>query len=191
MRAPHLGGFTLAQYQHEIDAGRPVLIQVTGHTMLGVGYDNAGSTIYVHDTWDFSSHSMTWGGSYSGMEHYAVGVFVVEAGSYAAAPFTEDFEDGYANGDWRLHLTNDTYSVNDIKATAVHSGNYGLAMYGPSTGYSYSTGSGHSRVWALPVEAITKTFPARDVKWIFPCVAPNSLLLEWATRKRLLQQFGY
>jgi|GEM_PF-967084 len=146
---PISGGFTLAQYQHEIDAGRPVLIQVTGHTMLGVGYDNAGSTIYVHDTWDFSSHSMTWGGSYSGMEHYAVGVFVVEAGSYAAAPFTEDFEDGYANGDWRLHLTNDTYSVNDIKATAVHSGNYGLAMYGPSTGYSYSTGSGTlPEMWA-------------------------------------------
>ena len=66
-------GFTYANFKAEIDAGRPVLIWLEGHTMLGYGY-NDPSTIYVHDTWDYSNHSMTWGGTYSGMQHYAVTV---------------------------------------------------------------------------------------------------------------------
>jgi hypothetical protein len=56
-------GFTFANFQAEIDAGCPVLIQVTGHTMLGYGYDTSTNTIYVHDTWDYYSHTMTWGGT--------------------------------------------------------------------------------------------------------------------------------
>jgi len=67
-------GFTFADFKAEIDAGHPVLIQVEGHTMLGFGYDDAGSTIYIHDTWDYLDHTMTWGGSYSGMAHYGVSV---------------------------------------------------------------------------------------------------------------------
>ncbi|MEI6259939.1 MAG: C39 family peptidase [Deltaproteobacteria bacterium] len=69
-------GFTFENYKQEIDAGRPVLIQVDGHTMLGYGYNDTGSLVYLHDTWDYVSHSMTWGGSYSGMAHYGVTVFV-------------------------------------------------------------------------------------------------------------------
>jgi hypothetical protein len=71
-------GFTYAQFKAEIDAGRPVLIQVEGHTMLGYGYNDTGTTIYIHDTWDHNNHTMTWGGSYSGMAHYGVGVFLLE-----------------------------------------------------------------------------------------------------------------
>jgi PKD repeat protein len=67
-------GFTFDQYKEEIDNGRPVLIQVEGHTMLGYGYDNTGSLVYLHDTWDYSSHTMVWGGSYSGMAQYGVTV---------------------------------------------------------------------------------------------------------------------
>jgi transcriptional regulator CtsR len=67
-------GFTFANFQAEIDAGCPVLIQVTGHTMLGYGYDTSTNTIYVHDTWDYYSHTMTWGGTYYGMQHRAVTV---------------------------------------------------------------------------------------------------------------------
>jgi hypothetical protein len=71
-------GFTFAQYKQEIDAGRPVLIQVTGHTMLGYGYNDTGTLIYLHDTWDYSNHSMTWGGTYSAqnLQHWAVTVFI-------------------------------------------------------------------------------------------------------------------
>ena len=52
-------GFTYAQYQAEIDAGRPVLIQVSGHTMVGFGYNTASSQLYICDTWDHSYHTMT------------------------------------------------------------------------------------------------------------------------------------
>jgi len=67
-------GFTFAQFQSEIDAGRPVLIQVVGHTMLGYGYNTTGNIIYMHDTWDYSDHSMTWGGTYDGLQHRGVTV---------------------------------------------------------------------------------------------------------------------
>jgi len=58
------GGFSFAQYTAEIDAGRPVMINLAGHTVVGVGYNTSGSTVYIHDTWDTSTHSMTWGGTY-------------------------------------------------------------------------------------------------------------------------------
>jgi hypothetical protein len=68
------GGFSLTDYRAEIDAGRPVMIQLSGHSMLGVGYEIGTQTICVHDTWDNDVHSMTWGGSYEGMAHQAVTV---------------------------------------------------------------------------------------------------------------------
>jgi len=67
-------GFTFNDFKNEIDAGRPVLIQVEGHTMLGYGYNDAGSTVYIHNTWDHYSHTMTWGGYYDNMKHYGVTV---------------------------------------------------------------------------------------------------------------------
>ena len=71
-------GFTLAQYKAEIDANRPVLIHIAGHTMCGVGYDDElTTTIYVFDTWSAGPHSMTWGGLYSGEPHYAVTVLTI------------------------------------------------------------------------------------------------------------------
>jgi outer membrane protein assembly factor BamB len=62
------GGFTFAKFMAEIDAGRPVLLHLAGHSIVGVGYDLSNNTIYINDTWDYSTHSMTWGGSYAGME---------------------------------------------------------------------------------------------------------------------------
>ncbi|MGD9148447.1 MAG: fibronectin type III domain-containing protein, partial [Anaerolineae bacterium] len=72
-------GFTWAQYKAEIDAGRPVMFHVVGHTMVGVGYDDASNLMYIHDTWDYNVHTMTWGDSYSGMQHYAVTIVQLEA----------------------------------------------------------------------------------------------------------------
>ncbi len=68
------GGFTFTQYKAEIDAGNPIMIHVTGHTMVGVGYNTVDNTVYLHDTWDYDMHSMIWGGSYSGMDHKHVTV---------------------------------------------------------------------------------------------------------------------
>jgi len=75
------GGFSYADYASEIDAGRPMMVQVSGHSMVGVGYDDDGSTLYVHDTWDNNLHSMTWGGEYDGMAMQAITVFQMAAAS--------------------------------------------------------------------------------------------------------------
>ncbi len=68
------GGFTFTMYKAEIDAGRPVMINLAGHTVVGVGYDDSGSKVYIHDTWDFNTYSMTWGGSYEGMVMQSVSI---------------------------------------------------------------------------------------------------------------------
>jgi len=67
-------GFTFDNFKNEIDSGRPVIICVTDHFMLGYGYNTTGQIIYIHDTWDYSDHQMTWGGTYSEdqLQHYAV-----------------------------------------------------------------------------------------------------------------------
>jgi hypothetical protein len=72
-------GFSLTDFKNEIDNYRPVLIQVTGHTMLGYGYNDTGNTIYVHDTWDEGNHTMTWGGTYGSqhLTHYGVTVLQI------------------------------------------------------------------------------------------------------------------
>ena len=69
------GGFSFAQYKAEIDAGRPVMLNLDGHTIVGVGYSDP-STVYLHDTWhkDGSTQSMTWGTSYSGMTLLSVSI---------------------------------------------------------------------------------------------------------------------
>lgn len=71
-------GFTFEQYKAEIDAGRPVMIHVEGHSMAGYGYDPTGNLVYVRDTWDLSEHTFPWGGSYAGSAHYAVSVLELE-----------------------------------------------------------------------------------------------------------------
>ncbi|MEA2084845.1 MAG: hypothetical protein U9O82_11565 [Thermodesulfobacteriota bacterium] len=58
----HDDGFTLTDYQAEIDAGRTVMIHVEGHSMFGYDYD--GTNIILHDTWTEGEHTMEWGGSY-------------------------------------------------------------------------------------------------------------------------------
>ena len=69
------GGFTLANFQAEIDAGYPVMLNLDGHTIVGYGY--SGSTIYIRDTWDNdpgNTYTMPWGGSYQGMDLLSVSV---------------------------------------------------------------------------------------------------------------------
>jgi hypothetical protein len=72
-------GFTVADYQAEINAGRLVIIHVTGHSMLGHGYGVTAPIIDIHDTWNPGPHSMMWGGSYSGLEMWGVTVLELTA----------------------------------------------------------------------------------------------------------------
>lgn len=71
----YVGGFSLANFKAEIDAGHPVLLNLSGHSIVGFGYD--GTTIYIRDTWDNNPnniYSMTWGGSYDGMQLVSVSI---------------------------------------------------------------------------------------------------------------------
>lgn len=68
-------GFTYDQYKAEIDADRPVMINLEGHTVVGVGYDDSSSNLtYIHDTWDYNTHTMIWGGEYADMQHSSVSI---------------------------------------------------------------------------------------------------------------------
>ena len=73
------GQFSWEGYKAEIDAGRPTLIHITGHTMFGYGYSGT-STVYLHDTWTEASHTMTWGGTYDGKTHRSVTCVTLSGG---------------------------------------------------------------------------------------------------------------
>ena len=71
-------GFTFDQYKEEIDAGRPVLIHIEGHSMYGYGYDEAdGAEVLLHDTWSEGEHRMDWGGEYGPQNGAFYGVTVL------------------------------------------------------------------------------------------------------------------
>ncbi len=74
-------GFTFDDYKAEIDAGRVVMIQLDGHSMLGYGYSSTGNSIYIRDTWEAGDHTMEWGGTYGGMPLLAVTVVELTGGS--------------------------------------------------------------------------------------------------------------
>jgi hypothetical protein len=77
-------GFTFADFEAEIDAGRPVIVQIEGHSMLGYDYIDATSQIKVYDTWAPNGQNpgiMTWNGVYSSMEMYGVMVFEPSGGT--------------------------------------------------------------------------------------------------------------
>ena len=109
-------GFTFAAFQSEVDGGRPVLIHIEGHTMLGYGYNSSGSLIYIHDTWDNSNHSMVWGGTYDGMTHYGVTVVQLDpAVSIPSAPISVSATDGSSTANatvsWAASSGATSYSV--------------------------------------------------------------------------------
>jgi hypothetical protein len=70
------GGFSFAQYKAKIDAGYPVFLNLAGHSIVGIGYDDSTTpgTVYLNDTWDHNTHSMFWGWSYSGMALLSVSI---------------------------------------------------------------------------------------------------------------------
>ncbi len=59
-------GFTYDQYKAEINAGRPVMLHLSGHIVVGIGYNTStNNEIIFHDSWDEYEHTMEWGGDYS------------------------------------------------------------------------------------------------------------------------------
>jgi len=60
------GQFTFADYKAEIDAGRPVIISIESHSMVGYGYNEATKEIIFDDCYR-ADQRMVWDGVY----HYA------------------------------------------------------------------------------------------------------------------------
>jgi len=120
----YAGGFSFAQYKAEINAGRPVMINVTGHTMVGIGYDDSTTppTIYIRDTWDYQTHTMPWGGSYESMELQSVSIVNLAP----PPPPLDDFNaDGISDIIWKrpdgkhvLWFMNKTGSATSTKVLA-------------------------------------------------------------------------
>lgn len=72
-------GFTYEQYKAEIDADRPVMLHLSGHIVVGIGYNKTNNEITFHDSWDHSEHTMTWGGTYNTLfTHNAVTIVTLE-----------------------------------------------------------------------------------------------------------------
>jgi len=89
------GGFSLNDFKAEIDASHPVLLNLEGHSIVGYGY--SGSTIYIRDAWSSDTGftpTMTWGGSYGGMELYSVSVVHLEPLAAPSAPTGISASDG-------------------------------------------------------------------------------------------------
>jgi len=87
-------GFTFDDYKNEINDNRPVLLHLTDHTMLGIGYNNNGNKVIVLDTWDINTHEMIWAGAYyngnTPLYHYGVTVIeIADPPPHAADDFVE------------------------------------------------------------------------------------------------------
>jgi len=111
-------GFTYNDFCDQIDKGNPVLIQIAGHTMLGYGYNTVSNSIYIKNTWDYSGYTMTWGGSYSGRQHYGVAVFEFECPIERDIP-TTTVSVGYSED---FSASTNVYAAMDTKTLTV-SGN--------------------------------------------------------------------
>jgi hypothetical protein len=151
------GGFSFTQFKAEIDAGRPVMVNLEGHTIVGVGYNDSSDTIYIHDTWDYETYAMTWGGSYKGMVLRSVSIVNIQSSilpfSYqiylplvlrasTGSPPSEsiangDFESGpliwteFSYQDWHVIV-----SSSDLPVTP-HSGSYATWLGGDYDEISY------------------------------------------------------
>ena len=80
------GGFSFNDFMSEINSGRPVIIHLKGHVMLGYGYNTDGQVVYVRDTWSPRIHTMTWGGEYHGRKQIGVTCIHITGGTPVPIP---------------------------------------------------------------------------------------------------------
>jgi hypothetical protein len=75
------------------------MLNLAGHTIVGVGYDDSSNTVYIHDTWDNNDHTMTWGSSYSGMLLQSVSIVNLQESARQGTLGTEITITGSGFGD--------------------------------------------------------------------------------------------
>jgi Peptidase_C39 like family len=80
----HNNGFTFENFKAEIDAGRPIIINLKsstgGHSVVGIGYNdcNGNQKVFINDTWNDYTNVMNWGSTYNGYQQYSVSVFELD-----------------------------------------------------------------------------------------------------------------
>ena len=87
------GGFTLADYKAQIDAGHPVLLNMMGLTVAGYGY-GSDDIIYVRTTFDNNPdhhYALPWGSPFANISLLSASVVNVENSTPLAAPFKPSF----------------------------------------------------------------------------------------------------
>ena len=93
------GGFTFADFETEIDAGRGVILNLTnatlgGHSVLGIGYDAATQSVELYNTWDSSIHTAAWNAGYivnSGGTDYSFSIMGVIGLELTAVPEPSEY----------------------------------------------------------------------------------------------------
>lgn len=111
----YAGGFSLQQFQTEIDAGYPVMIHLGDHTMVGVGYEPGTSTIYIHDAWLSVVNTMEWGSKYLNLEMSGVSiVHPVRTPVIDAAPQTDEVWGTYVLPSTEVILTIGLYTTSSM-----------------------------------------------------------------------------
>ncbi|MEN9424192.1 MAG: hypothetical protein RL122_1575 [Pseudomonadota bacterium] len=111
------GGFSFANYKSEIDAGNPVMLNLAGHTIVGVGYDDSTQTVYLHDTWDYATHPMAWGSSYVGMALQSVSIVHLTGRTPDTTPDTFSFINS-SGVDLSALITSNEITVSGINTAA-------------------------------------------------------------------------
>jgi len=190
------GGFSFAQFKAEIDAGRPVLLNLAGHSVVGVGYDAATNLVYIHDTWDYSDHTMTWGAGYSGMGLMSVSVvnLSLNAPNPPSGLTATGFSTSQINLAWTDNSTNETgfllerktgsggawSQIASLGANVVTFSNTGLTE---GTTYYYRVRAYHSYgTSAYSNEAMAATpvaLPAAPSNLTVSVIASTQITLTW------------
>ncbi len=153
------GGFTFEDYMDQIDAGRPVMVQLVGHSMVGVGYDEATDTVYVHDTWDNEVHAMPWGGTYAGMDHFAMTVLELrDPGEDPGQPDDPTPPDGVIGSQLEYDVPQSGVYVLRVTANSEAAGEYLLTVEGASPAAPRIVGHHPSGEQTEPVSHIDVNF---------------------------------
>jgi len=170
------GSFTFKDYMAEIDAGRPVLISIVGHSMIGYGYNADTQEIIFDDTYR-QNQRMKWGGTYkySGENRAlrAITVIAFETGDlqqvqYLEAPQVVASTTKLTNQNVILAVTFNKNAVEkeysfDGKTYYKCSGTLSVAANGTVYFRSKAANGRYSEVAAYTVNNIDKTAPVKPV----------------------------
>jgi hypothetical protein len=184
------GGFSFANFKAEIDAGHPVLLNLEGHSIVGLGYDSSTNTVYVHDTWNTGTHPMPWGGSYSGMQLLSVSIvnlvskvtlapptLVSPSGDITAEQPAYKWNTVSGATGYQLKVTNtdtDTPAVVVNKAVATSACSGGVCTYTPAvtlTGINFKFEVATKNTNGLGSYSAPMTF--REIRHFAPATSPT------------------